>query len=102
MKLKNTKELVKSILENNEKTRDSDMLLYYEVCKIKNEAVLDAPFGGIILMLDKCNLPPFESVRRSRQKVQAECPWLAASPEVELFRAENEEAYRDFARSGAQ
>lgn len=98
--LKTTKDLVKSILESNEKTRSNDMLLYYEVCKILNEDVLDAPFGGIILMLDKCNLPPFESVRRSRQKIQAEFPHLAASPEIQIFRAENEETYRDFARCG--
>lgn len=40
----------------------------------------------------------FESVRRTRQKVQAECPWLAACPKVGEYRAENEQAYREFAR----
>ena len=102
MKLKNTKELVKSVLEQVPETRNSDMLLYFVICDKKNATALELPFGSVITNLDKHNLPPFESVRRSRQKVQAECPWLAASPEVELFRAENEEAYRDFARSGAQ
>lgn len=100
-KLRNTKELVKAILENNKEARSSDMLLYYEICKIKNKHVLEAPFGGVILKLDRLHLPPFESVRRSRQKIQAECPWLAASEDVELFRAENEEVYREFARSGS-
>lgn len=96
--LKNTKALVKSILEQNKEARSSDMRLYYEVCNSINRQALDEPFSEVIMSLDQLCLPPFESVRRSRQKVQAECPHLAASPEVEIFRAENEQTYRDFAR----
>lgn len=99
MKLNTTKALVKEILEENEHTRNSDMLLYYEVCSRLNPDALDDSFGCVILHLDALHLPPFESIRRSRQKVQAECPWLAASEEVALFRAENEDAYKNFARS---
>ncbi len=97
-KLKNTKELVKSVLEQDEKTRSSDMRLYYEVCKRVNPTALEYDFGMAILNLDVLHLPPFESVRRSRQKVQAECPHLAASPEIQIFRAENEETFREFSR----
>ena len=97
-RLNNTKALVKSILETVPEARSSDMRLYYEVCNKINNHALDAPFGGVILRLDKLHLPPFESVRRSRQKVQQEYPGLAASPEVEIFRAANEEEYREFAR----
>ena len=96
--LNSTKALVKTILEENPKTRDSDMLLYHEVCRRKNRNVLEVPFGGVILMLDKFHLPPFESVRRSRQKIQEEFSHLAASDEVKMYRDENEEEYRDFAR----
>ena len=97
-KLKNIKELVKSILENDEETRNSDMLLYFRVCQIKNEGALEIPFGAVIKNLDRFYLPPFESVRRTRQKVQAECPHLAPCKKVEEFRAENEVAFREFAR----
>lgn len=100
-RLNTTKALVRSILEQCPDARNSDMRLYYEVCNTLNKNVLEAPFAFVILKLDRFNLPPFESVRRARQKVQAEYPWLAASDEVELFRAENEEAYREFARGGA-
>lgn len=96
--LKNTKALVKSILEQSKAARSNDMYLYYEVCWRLNAKALEEHFGSVILRLDELHLPPFESVRRSRQKVQAECPHLAASPEVEIFRAENEETYREFAR----
>lgn len=92
------KNLVKDILEQIPETRNSDMLLYFVICNRKNATALDMPFGTVILGLDEYNLPPFESVRRARQKAQAECPHLAASDVVELFRSENEEIYRDFAR----
>ena len=92
------KELVKSILEQVPETRNSDMLLYFTICDRKNPTALELPFGAIITHLDEYDLPPFESVRRARQKAQAECPHLAASDDVELFRAENEEIYREFAR----
>ena len=98
MKLKKTKALVKTILEQNKATRSSDMQLYFEVCKRINPEVLNNPFCAVIMNLDLFHLPPFESVRRSRQKVQAECPHLAACEEVELYRAENEQEYVEFAR----
>lgn len=98
MKLQNTKALVKSILEEVPESRNNDMRLYFEVCRKVNGNILDYPFGRVILRLDRFNLPPFESVRRSRQKVQSEHPELAANDVVQVFRAENEEQYREFAR----
>ncbi len=98
MKLRNTKALVKSILEQNEATRNSDMILYYEVCRHLNKAALLVDFGWAITHLEELKLPPFESVRRSRQKVQEECPYLAADDMVQVYRAENEQEYIDFAR----
>lgn len=101
-KLKTTKNLVKSILEQNKQTRSSDSYLYLKVIehygKEYNTDICSMPI--IDFLNGGCDIPvpPFESVRRSRQKVQAECPHLAASPEVEIFRAENEDVYRDFAR----
>jgi hypothetical protein len=40
---------------------------------------------------------PFETVRRTRQKIQRENPDLAACEAVQEFRYENEQAYREFA-----
>ena len=97
-KLNTTKALVKSILTSKEDARNSDMLLYLEVAKQINPQVLNQTFGGVLLWLEKYNLPPFESVRRARQKVQAECPWLAACEKVQDFRAENEATVSDVAR----
>jgi hypothetical protein len=91
------KSLVKEILEDNEKARDSDSILYLQICYMLNPSVTMLPFGEVIARLDAYGLPPFESVRRARQKIQAERPDLRACDEVELFRAENETAYKEFA-----
>lgn len=101
-RLKNTKALVKTILEHDQKARNSDSYLYLRILKnVSDEKGTDfqnIPVTEFLQNMDSLGVPPFESVRRSRQKVQEEFPHLAACPEVEVFRAENEQIYRDFAR----
>jgi hypothetical protein len=100
--LKTTKALVTVILEQDEKARNSDSHLYFRVINTiaakRNIDLTNIPVIDFLLNLNQSPFPPFESVRRSRQKVQHECPWLAASADVELLRAENEHEYREFAR----
>jgi hypothetical protein len=96
-KLNQTKVLVKQVLEESEKARNSDNELYIQVCFLLNPDALNNSFIHVISNLDYYGLPPFETVRRARQKVQAERPDLRPCDEVELFRAENETAYREFA-----
>ena len=96
-KLYEVKALVKEVLEENEKARNSDNILYAEICYRLNQSVAKLPFGQVIVNIDNYGLPPFESVRRTRQKLQAERPDLRPCDEVELFRAENETAYKEFA-----
>ena len=96
-KLYQTKALVKQVLEECEEARNSDNELYIRVCDKINPYVIRYSFIDIMRNLEDYRLPPFESVRRTRQKVQAECPHLRPCAEVETFRAENEIAYREFA-----
>ena len=93
------KSLVKDILEDNEKARNSDNILYAQICYTIKPSVAQIPFGEVMVNLDRYGLPPFESVRRARQKLQAERPDLRPCDEVELFRAENETAYKEFAKN---
>ena len=101
--LKTTKALVQTILEENVQARNSDSYLYLLVLdSISKEYHFDlskVTVPEFLLSLNESAFPPFESVRRSRQKVQRECPWLSACAEVNEYRAENEVAYRDFARN---
>lgn len=103
--LKTTKAIVTHILERDVQARNSDNHLYMQVLRVVSERhclgmveymSLDRFFEW--LGKDNCPYPGFETVRRARQKVQAEFPHLAASERVQEFRAENETAFRQFAR----
>ena len=100
--LNNVKRRVKAILEAKPETRNSDNLLYLEVmkqiAKEIGEDIESVPMVTFIEQLSNSPYPPFESVRRTRQKVQAEHPELKADEVVQLFRTEMEFAYEDFVR----
>ena len=103
--LKNTTALVKAILEEDQKARNSDSHLYLKVIEhIADQKGYDIWNFKVPYFLEYMTVygfPPFESVRRSRQKLQAEYPELSANRKVAEQRAENEEAFRQFAREGA-
>lgn len=101
--LKSIRALVKTILEEDPQARNSDSYLYLRVLDIiakrngvnlRNISVID-----FLVNLPVSAFPPFESVRRSRQKVQEKNPDLCACEKVSEYRAEEEEVYREFARS---
>lgn len=96
--IKKTSDIVKEILEKIPKTRNSDDELYFEVCKKINPQAMSKPFYMVVLHRKEHALPPFESVRRTRQKLQAAYPELCGSDEVEAQRIVNEGIVRDYAR----
>ena len=100
--LKNTTALVKSILEQDKQCRNSDSFLYLkvlsEIGKQKGIDIEKMSVPYFLLNLRGEGLPPFKTVRRARQKIQAAHPELAACEAVEGFRAENEAAFRAYAR----
>ena len=96
--LQQTSKLVKQILIEDEATRNSDTYLYLKVCETLNPSALSKPFWMVLAGLKFYKLPPFETVRRSRQKIQRRCPELAGTDEVEEARAELETEFREFAK----
>lgn len=96
-------ELVHDILVKNEKARNSDTYLYYIVCneelKSNGHDISKITLADSLLRREELGLPPFESVRRTRQKIQHDNQELAGSKEVEAFRSKNEKEYRQYARS---
>lgn len=100
--IQSTSKLVKEALINHPDTRNSDNYLYYVICRdllAKIGLNIDSiSLSNALLNRKIYNLPPFETVRRTRQKAQEKCPELAALFEVEAKRAELEEKYREFAR----
>lgn len=101
--LKSTAKLVKSILETNKQSRNSDDFLYYLVCKevLKNHGtdIKTLPFETALLWRKVYKLPPFETVRRARQKIQAELPELASTIKVQTVKNNKMTDYRAFALS---
>lgn len=101
--LKDTTALVKSILEQHEQCRNSDSFLYLKALTIlaeqKGIALNGMTVPYFLTNLHGTVFPPFESVRRARQKIQEKNPHLAACENVQSFRSENEQTYRAFALS---
>ena len=99
--LKNTTALVKTLLEHDKSCRNSDSFLYLKVLSVVanqkgiNLETVSVPY--FLLCLVGTEFPPFESVRRARQKLQSKYPDLAACETVEGFRAENEAEYYAYA-----
>jgi hypothetical protein len=100
--LKNTTKLCKQILTELPDSRNSDNILYYYVCKVNLEKIgidIDrVSLESALLHRNTYGLPNFETVRRTRQKIQAEFPELSGSNAVEIRRMEREEIFREFAR----
>ena len=103
--MKRLKELsirVKSILEANESTRNSDNVLYLHVLRsYGEERGLDIDKMSVPLLLLHCRdmgLPSLESTGRARRKIQALYPELRADDDVQAMKEEQEERYRNFAR----
>ena len=100
--LKNTTARVKALLEEDKQCRNSDSFLYLKVLSVigKRKGIdidtMSVPY--FLLNLQGTAFPPFESVRRARQKIQEHNPHLAACEAVEGFRMDNEAEFREFAR----
>lgn len=101
--LKDLKGLVHLILEHYPQTRNSDGLLWLKVLESQAyENGIDLRLLSVPQFLPRIKemgFSPFESVRRTRQKLQATYPHLGANEAVQGFRDTMETEYRAFARS---
>lgn len=101
--LKTITDIVKEVLKAHEHARNSDDYLYYLVCSlIGKEKGLDVDsmtLAHFLLYRKEYQLPAFETVRRSRQKIQEHHPELAGNDVVEGYRLENEEVFKRYARA---
>lgn len=69
-------EIVKDILTNKPVSRDDDFKLIGYVYKETNPSVLDKPFRTVMWYHGELDLPSFETIRRTRQKLQHDNPSL--------------------------
>lgn len=99
--LKTTTKLVKAILEADEQARNNDGYLYFKVLDVcgKRDGIdyIAMTIRDFLPCVNSLNVPNSETVRRTRQKIQAAFPELAACDEVEAMRAAQEYEYRAYA-----
>ena len=101
-KMRDISRKVEGILLTNERSRNSDNILYLEVIRkvAHTEGInLDAMnVPEFFLHLGDYGFPSYETVSRVRRKLQEENPWLEASKRVKEGRAEKEAEMREWAR----
>ena len=92
-KLKNVTQMVWFCLDRYPDTRGDDRRLI-EILYDEFYHIWDEPFYKVIKRKD---LPSFETIRRARQKIQAECEELRADAETEANRIAVQQDYIEFA-----
>ena len=97
--LKTIENKVRTILKKNEDARNDDMVLYLALCNLCLEDAGVMPLAEIMTQHKSLGLPSFESVSRTRRRLQEKHPELAGSRPVQKLRARGEKAYRRYAKS---
>lgn len=94
---------MKRILEESPFCRNSDCFLELEVLKVYAKRLgIDLGTMTVDTLYQHRNewgFPKSESIRRTRQLVQARHPELGASDPIDAYRLVNEERVRSFVRS---
>ena len=95
MKILNIKETVKKILEVNEMARDSDNVLLFAVWAESSNIFKNTTFFDLRWLVISNQLPHFESIRRTRQWLQAKYPELRGEKYNKRKGIEQKEARED-------
>ncbi len=88
---------VEALLEEKPETRDSDDVLYFNLI---NGLQPGLTTYDVFINRNRYNLPPYESVRRTRQKLQEKRPDLRGTERIRQLRKEKEEEYLDYVKNG--
>lgn len=83
------------VLKDFPDTREDDKELILKVYQHHYGVRLTEAFASVMWRKD---LPTFESIRRARQRIQAECPELRASADVERVREDERKEYVKFSK----
>ncbi len=96
--LKTLEGKVRDILKNNQDARDDDMVLYLVLCNEYLENAGKISLAEIMAKHKSFGLPGFESVSRTRRRLQARYPELLGSLSVQERRSAGEKAYRRYSK----
>lgn len=93
------------MLEEEQKSRDDDMLLYFMVCQhcfFDSHGMTDISFNKFVKIFREIGCPNFESVRRTRQMIQSKHPELACSQKARRTRSRGQKAYEKYAKEAVE
>lgn len=90
--------VVSKVLREHKEARDSDFRTIGWVYAILKPEVMNLPFKQVLWKHKEFELPSFETIRRTRQKLQHDDPSLRG--EVYEKRMEKQTEFIKFSRSG--
>jgi hypothetical protein len=94
--------MVKEILKNDKRARNSDSHLYlqvlYQIGQMKGIDVNAMSVPEFMKNSTELGFPPYKTVCRTRRKVQKEHPELAGCKDVKAHRERNEKDYIKYAQ----
>ena len=97
--MRDYKTIVETILKKHPDARDSDFRLYGWACAILKPNVMDLPFKQVMWQHKELDLPSFDTIQRTRQKLQHDNPELRGKAYEK--RMEKQTEYKDkFGRTG--
>ena len=96
--LKNTENIVRTILQDNPDARNSDNILYEAYISKVNPFVLIRPVRDYLLYFADLGIARFETISRIRRKLQETEENLRGVEQVQKWRKENEKEFRAYAR----
>lgn len=97
IELRNISKLVKGILETDPQSRNSDDYLFTKVCLTINPDTAFFPMPAVFMNRLEFGVPAFETVRRTRQRMQHLFPELKADTKVKDFRQHQEGVFNEYA-----
>lgn len=96
--LKRTSTIVLKILKEDIRARKDDNYLIKRVHEVVLPGASELTLNQVLGLITRKELPCFESIRRTRQKVQEKYPELT-NVDAMIHRLDKEKEYVEFARS---
>lgn len=97
---KTTEERVVYVLENYPLTKKSDTNLILAVYALIDREIVNLPFRDVLKLVANDNrFPSFETIRRTRQKAQAQRPELKDEQTAKVREGEMQDSYKEYALS---
>ena len=98
-KLKQTENIVKIVLEENKDAREDDFVLITEVYYRLIPNISKISFSVVMLGHKELGLPSFETITRTRRKLQEKYSYLKPSKKIQDIRKKEQLEYISYSHN---